>query len=79
MSSMFRSFSEYNYRVWFLGAFVSNVGTWMQATALSWVVLTELTQNDAGAMGITMGLQFAPPLLLVLLLWLGGTQRLRGV
>ena len=65
MSSMFRSFSEYNYRVWFLGAFVSNVGTWMQATALSWVVLTELTQNDAGAMGITMGLQFAPPLLLV--------------
>ena len=65
MSSMFRSFSEYNYRVWFLGAFVSNIGTWMQATALSWVVLTELTQNDAGAMGITMGLQFAPPLLLV--------------
>ena len=65
MSSMFRSFSEYNYRVWFLGAFVSNIGTWMQATALSWVVLTELTHNDAGAMGITMGLQFAPPLLLV--------------
>lgn len=65
MSAMFRSFSVFNYRVWFVGALVSNVGAWMQATALSWVVLTELTDNDAGAMGITMALQFAPPLLLV--------------
>ncbi|WP_374113784.1 MFS transporter [Microbacterium sp. zg.B96] len=62
---MFRSFSVFNYRVWFIGALVSNVGAWMQATALSWVVLTELTNNDAGAMGVTMALQFAPPLLLV--------------
>lgn len=65
MSAMFRSFSAFNYRVWFIGALVSNVGAWMQATALSWVVLTELTNNDAGAMGVTMALQFAPPLLLV--------------
>lgn len=65
MSSMFRSFGVFNYRVWFIGALVSNVGQWMQATALSWVVLTGLTDNDAGAMGITMALQFAPPLLLV--------------
>ncbi|MDE0546618.1 MFS transporter [Microbacterium sp. C7(2022)] len=65
MSAMFRSFSVFNYRVWFIGALVSNVGAWMQATAISWVVLTELTDNDAGAMGITMALQFAPPLLLV--------------
>ncbi len=65
MSAMFRSFSVFNYRVWFIGALVSNVGQWMQATALSWVVLTELTDNDAGAMGITMALQFGPPLVLV--------------
>mgnify|MGYP003417316584 FL=1 len=65
MSVMFRSFSIFNYRVWFIGALVSNIGTWMQATAISWVVLTELTNNDAAAMGITMALQFAPPLLLV--------------
>lgn len=62
---MFRSFSVFNYRIWFFGALVSNVGAWMQATALSWVVLTQLTHNDAGAMGVTMALQFAPPLLLV--------------
>ncbi len=63
--AMFRSFASFNYRVWFIGALVSNAGQWMQATALSWVVLTGLTDNDAGAMGITMALQFAPPLLLV--------------
>jgi MFS family permease len=65
MSAMFRSFSVFNYRVWFIGALVSNIGAWMQATALSWVVLTELTDNDAAAMGVTMALQFGPPLLLV--------------
>jgi MFS family permease len=65
MSAMFRSFSVFNFRVYFIGALVSNVGTWMQATALSWVVLTELTANDASTMGVTMALQFAPPLLLV--------------
>ncbi len=65
MSAMFRSFSIFNYRVWFIGALVSNIGAWMQATALSWVVLTHLTANDAGAMGIAMALQFAPAILLV--------------
>ncbi|MDQ2699337.1 MAG: MFS transporter, partial [Actinomycetota bacterium] len=63
--AMFRSFSAFNYRIWFIGALVSNIGAWMQATAISWVVLTELTDNDAAAMGVTMALQFAPPLLLV--------------
>ncbi|MFT4229710.1 MAG: MFS transporter [Microbacterium sp.] len=62
---MFRSFSAFNYRVWFVGALVSNLGAWMQSTAQSWVVLTALTDNDATAMGITMALQFGPPLLLV--------------
>jgi MFS family permease len=62
---MFRSLSIFNYRVWFIGALVSNVGAWMQATAQNWVVLTQLTDNDAAAMGVTMALQFAPPLLLV--------------
>lgn len=62
---MFRSLGIRNYRVWFLGALVSNVGAWMQATAQNWVVLTELSDNDAIAVGITMALQFGPQLLLV--------------
>ncbi|MGW9628299.1 MFS transporter [Microbacterium sp. NPDC055521] len=62
---MFRSFRNFNYRTWFLGGVISNVGGWMQATAQDWVVLTELTDNDATAMGVTMALQFGPPLVLV--------------
>lgn len=65
MTAMFRSFTSVNYRIWFLGALVSNIGGWMQATAQDWVVLTELTNNDATAMGVTMALQFGPPLVLV--------------
>jgi MFS family permease len=62
---MFRSLSGYNYRVWFIGALVSNIGAWMQATTQNWVVLTELTENDAVAVGFTVALQFGPQLLLV--------------
>ncbi|UNK72494.1 MFS transporter [Microbacterium sp. H1-D42] len=62
---MFRSFRNFNYRTWFAGGVISNIGGWMQATAQDWVVLTELTDNDATAMGVTMALQFGPPLVLV--------------
>lgn len=65
MSAMFRSLAHVNYRIWFIGALVSNVGAWMQATAQNWVVLTELSDNDALAVGITMALQFGPQLVLV--------------
>ncbi|WP_201276628.1 MFS transporter [Marisediminicola senii] len=65
MSSMFRSLAGYNYRLWAAGAFVSNVGTWMQRTAQDWLVLTELTDNDAFAVGLVMALQFGPLLILL--------------
>ncbi|WP_176980870.1 MFS transporter [Paramicrobacterium humi] len=62
---MFRSLSSFNYRLWFVGALVSNVGAWMQATTQDWVVLVDLTDNDALAVGTTMALQFGPQLLMV--------------
>jgi len=65
VTNMFRSLAHLDYRIWFIGALVSNVGAWMQATAQNWVVLTELSENDALAVGITVALQFAPQLLLV--------------
>jgi MFS family permease len=61
----FRSLRIFNYRVWAAGALVSNVGTWMQRTAQDWLVLTELTHNNASAVGIVMALQFGPQLLLL--------------
>ena len=62
---MFRSLSVRNYRLWFGGALVSNTGAWMQRIAQDWLVLTQLTDDDATAVGITMALNFAPQLLLV--------------
>ncbi|MEO8262914.1 MAG: MFS transporter [Pseudolysinimonas sp.] len=62
---MFRSFAVRNYRLWFAGAIVSNVGTWMQRIAQDWLVLTQLTDDDATAVGVTMALQFGPQLLLL--------------
>lgn len=62
---MFRSLAVFNYRTWFVGALISNVGAWMQGTALSWIVLTQLSDNDATEVGINLALQFGPQLLLV--------------
>ena len=62
---MFRSLKGFNYRVWAAGALVSNVGTWMQRTAQDWIVLTQLTNHDAAAVGFVMALQFGPQLLLL--------------
>jgi MFS family permease len=60
-----RSFAIVNFRVWFVGAFVSNLGIWLQRTTQDWVVLTVLTDGDAMAVGITTALQLAPQLLLL--------------
>ena len=65
MRNVFRSLRGFNYRVWAAGAIVSNVGTWMQRTAQDWLVLTQLTANNATAVGIVMALQFGPQLLLL--------------
>jgi MFS family permease len=65
IGNTFRSLKHFNYRVWAAGALVSNVGTWMQRTAQTWLVLTYLTDHNAAAVGITMSLQFGPSLLLL--------------
>ncbi|GAN77378.1 MFS transporter [Acidisphaera rubrifaciens] len=64
-AGIFRSLRNYNYRLWAGGAFVSNVGTWVQRTAQDWLVLTQLTHHDASAVGLVMALQFGPQLLLL--------------
>jgi MFS family permease len=65
MKRTFRSLGGFNYRVWASGAIVSNVGTWMQRIAQGWLVLTQLTHNNATALGVVMALQFGPHLLLL--------------
>ena len=65
LRATFRSLSGFNYRLWAAGALVSNIGTWMQRTAQDWIVFTELTKNDAAAVGFVMALQFGPSLFLL--------------
>ena len=65
MPGTFRSLRVFNFRLWAGGAFVSNVGTWMQRTAQDWLVLAELTDKNATAVGIVMALQFGPQVLLL--------------
>jgi MFS family permease len=65
MKGAFRSLNGFNYRLWAGGAIVSNVGTWMQRTAQDWLVLTQLTHNNATAVGMVMALQFGPHVLLL--------------
>lgn len=65
MKTTFRSLAEPNYRLWVCGALVSNIGTWMQRTAQDWLVFTELTANNATALGTVMALQFGPQFLLL--------------
>ncbi|ONI78702.1 MFS transporter [Actinosynnema sp. ALI-1.44] len=61
----FASLRIRNYRLFFSGQIISNVGTWMNRIAQDWLVFT-LTGNNPVALGVAAALQFAPTLLLSL-------------
>ncbi|MDA8292680.1 MAG: MFS transporter, partial [Actinomycetota bacterium] len=58
----FASLSNSNYRRFFVGQAISLVGTWMQATAQSWLVIT-ITHSPTD-LGVAVALQTLPVLLL---------------
>ena len=60
MGRTFASLRHFNYRTWFFTALIANIGTWMQIVAQDWLVLAELTEDDAFAVGFVSALQFAP-------------------
>lgn len=60
MKNAFRALRTRNYRLYFSGMVVSNVGTWMQIIANGWLVLQ---LSDSGiAVGIATAMQFGPML-----------------
>ncbi|WP_432560572.1 MFS transporter [Granulicoccus sp. GXG6511] len=61
---MFASLAVPNYRRYFFGILTSNTGNWMGRTALAWLVLMILTDQDATALGAVTALMFLPSLLL---------------
>lgn len=64
MRTTFASLRFFNFRLWFAGALIANIGTWMQRVAQDWLVLTELSDDSGLAVGIVTGLQFVPALVL---------------
>jgi MFS family permease len=56
----FASLKFFNFRLWFAGGLVSNIGTWMQRIAQDWLVLTVLTHESGVAVGVVTALQFVP-------------------
>lgn len=63
-NSTFASWSIRNFRIYAMGAFASNIGTWIGRVTQDWIVLTQLTDHDAVALGVVTALQFAPVVLL---------------
>ena len=64
MTRQFSSLGVYNYRLYFFGQTISQVGTWMQTTAQAWLVLQ--ISGSATALGVVTALQFLPVTLLTL-------------
>lgn len=62
---MFRALSHRNFRLFWIGAFLSNVGTWMQGVAQGWLVL-QLT-NSAFWLGLDAFMATAPGFIFTLL------------
>jgi len=61
----FRAFKSRNYRLYFIGQSVSLIGTWMQKTAVSWVVYT-LTHSTF-MLGLTLFASLFPSFLFSLI------------
>jgi MFS family permease len=58
----FAAFQHGNFRRYFAGQVISSVGTWLQALAVTWLVLDLTGRSDR--LGIAVALQFLPLLLL---------------
>ena len=67
MNATFASFASRNFRLFFAGQSVSQVGSWMRMVGMSLLVL-DLTDNGV-AVGVVTALQFAP--VLVIGAWAG--------
>lgn len=65
LPATFQALSNINFRLWVLTAFFSNIGSWLQRTAQDWIVISELSDHNAAAVGIVVFLQFIPQIILL--------------
>jgi len=62
MARTFRALHNRNYRLFWFGQLVSLSGSWMQTTAIAWLVLKDLHAGGTG-LGLVVAVQFLPTLL----------------
>jgi MFS family permease len=65
---MFEVLRDSRLRIWTSGATAANVALWLQATAMAWLMLRDLTAGSLFQVGIVIALQFAPSVLLMQLI-----------
>ncbi|HZI46154.1 MAG TPA: MFS transporter, partial [Pyrinomonadaceae bacterium] len=65
LSEMFRALRYRNFLLFWSGAFLSNTGTWMQAVAQGWLVLT--LSNSPFWLGVDAFMATAPGLVFTLI------------
>lgn len=58
----FAAFQHRNFRRYFVGQVISSVGTWLQALAVTWLVIDLTGRSDS--LGVAVALQFLPLLVL---------------
>jgi len=58
----FAAFQHRNFRRYFVGQLISSVGSWLQALAVTWLVLDLTGRSDR--LGVAVALQFLPLLVL---------------
>ena len=61
-STRFDAFGNRNFRLYFIGQTISNIGSWLQSLAVIWLVLEITDRSDR--LGLATALQFLPMLLL---------------
>ncbi len=61
---MFTSLRNRDYRRFFVGISIANLGVWMNHTALAWLVLVVLPNGRASNVGLLLAANFLPGLLL---------------
>ncbi|KQW45904.1 MFS transporter [Nocardioides sp. Root1257] len=62
MTPILSALGNRNFRIYAVGGFISNVGTWMQSTAMSWLVLQ--VGGGGSGLGAAIALQMLPTLVL---------------
>lgn len=64
-SGFFQFRRGFNYRLWAVGAFVSNIGVWGAGNRLGLADVHPVAHHDASAVGLVIALQLRPQLLLL--------------